>query len=148
MVLSVVGDSREKGYGRGLPFHIGGCGRCVSQELKEKSRQEMHLSGARTLQAQRTAIKTTWPKISYYKFSYVLKLLESLVKRYTHIKHRPWITFAAIYIPITIYKDAPFTTNWSALYTINLFNFCQIDVLIFISLITGDDMQIFMFFGK
>lgn len=106
----------------------------------------MNLSRARILQAQRTAIQTTLAKIPYYKFSYVLKPLESLVKRYTYIKHTHQIQGVCFtYVPTTIYEDAPFhhkliSTGY------NLFNFCQIDVLIFISLITGNIMPISFFF--
>lgn len=106
----------------------------------------MNLSRARILQAQRTAIQTTLAKIPYYKFSYVLKPLESLVKRYTYIKHTHQIQGVCFtYVPTTIYEDAPFHHKLISTGQ-NLFNFCQIDVLIFISLITGNIMPISFFF--
>lgn len=84
--------------------------------MKEKSQQEMNLTGERILQAQRTATQTTLTKIPYYKFSCVLKLLESLVKRYPYIKHthQIWGYVLFTFLPQYI-RMLPFMTNWSAL---------------------------------
>ena len=84
--------------------------------MKEKSQQEMNLTRERILQAQRTATQTTLTKIPYYKFSCVLKLLESLVKRYPYIKHthQIWGYVLFTFLPQYI-RMLPFMTNWSAL---------------------------------
>ena len=76
----------------------------------------MNLTGERILQAQRTATQTTLTKIPYYKFSCVLKLLESLVKRYPYIKHthQIWGYVLFTFLPQYI-RMLPFMTNWSAL---------------------------------